>query len=508
MAISEKRLHWFLENACPDHHVRGPSDHNEAMHTAMRMLEHTPELARHSFITAVVCGELEAVKSALAERPSLAREKPLGDAGRGDVGGSGDRYYRKLGPKGWDPLLFLTHTRLRLPAVEKNAVAIARLLLDNGADSNAFFPAGGSSYTPLVGAIGEGEEDRPPHAKRHELARLLMERGANPLDTQVLYNTHFHGKVLWLFELMYEFTDKGLWKDPAWEHLPMGGYGPGALFWLMVAVKQDDIELAKWFLTRGASAKLRPRDPRYRDRTLYGEAVSEGHFEMAELLVKHGAPTDGVAPTAAQRFTAAALRLDRDAARTIAREHPECLASTNAIFFATHHDRVDVVELLFELGVSPDVTNAANERPLHMAAYRDALRIGELLIARGAEIDPVETNWNNTPLDAAIYSQAKRMIALLCRHSRDPYRLAYAGQTERLRDLLAEDAHLATTKTEGTLLMWLPPESDERAAAQVQLLLDHGADPNLEDKRGHTAADYAEKQELTKTAAILRRAMR
>ena len=55
--------------------------------------------------------------------------------------------------------------------------------------------------------------------------------------------------------------------------------------------------------------------------------------------------------------------------------------------------------------------------------------------------------------------------------------------------------------------MWLPPESDERAAAQVELLLSHGADPNARDKSGLTAADYAEKQELTRTAAILREHM-
>src|SRR4051812_36218652 len=46
----------FLDNACPDHHVRGRQDHRRAEATAMRLLEQNPWLARHDFNTAVVCG--------------------------------------------------------------------------------------------------------------------------------------------------------------------------------------------------------------------------------------------------------------------------------------------------------------------------------------------------------------------------------------------------------------------------------------------------------------------
>ena len=61
------------------------------------------------------------------------------------------------------------------------------------------------------------------------------------------------------------------------------------------------------------------------------------------------------------------------------------------------------------------------------------------MIARGAEIDPVESNWSNTPLGAAVYSQHQEMIDLLSRYSHDIWELTYAGKIERLRDVLAED---------------------------------------------------------------------
>ena len=145
----------FLDNACPDHHVRGGPDHVRAQHTAMRLLGHYPEIAHASFHTDVVCGELAAVERALGERAALASLRSDGaDPDRERAGGSGDVFARDLGPKGWEPLLYLCFTRLSLPAVNANAVTIARSLLDHGASPNAHFMAGESRYTPLVGVIG------------------------------------------------------------------------------------------------------------------------------------------------------------------------------------------------------------------------------------------------------------------------------------------------------------------------------------------------------------------
>ena len=133
--------------------------------------------------------------------------------------------------------------------------------------------AGGSRYTALVGVIGEGEEDRPPHPQRAALTELLLARGADPFDIQVIYNTHFHGDVLWFLELILRALDEGprasdtgprsgrqaAWDDPNWSMLDMGGYGCGARFLLHQAVKRSyDCRLAEWILTHGASPNAPP----------------------------------------------------------------------------------------------------------------------------------------------------------------------------------------------------------------------------------------------------------
>lgn len=505
-------VNWFFENACPDHHVRGPSAHAMARHTAMRILEQHPEIASDSIYTAVVCGNVDLVRRILAERPKAAVERSSDTPpDRSGPGGAGD-LFKDIGPKGWDSLLYLCFTRLPLDAANDNAVAIARMLLDNGANPNSYFMAGSSQYTPLVGVIGEGEEDRPLHPQRDALTRLLLDHGAEPYDIQVVYNTHFHGDVLWLLKLMYEYSvkagRKADWDDPYWSMLNMGGYGSGARWFLSVAVQNNDIDLAEWILSHGGSPNAPPAsDARLSKRSLHEEAILNGNTEMADLLVRYGATPGAVKLEGIDEFAVACFRLDRDVTRSMAREHPEYLRSTKPIFAAAKRDRADVVELLLDLGTSPDVEDEKKQRALHIAAYDDAVHVGEVLIAHGAEIDPVEMNWGNTPLDAAAYAQSSRMIDLLGKYSRDVWNLTFTGKVERLREILAADPDRAriSSKEYGSPLLWLP--DDETSAMQiVELFLANGADASVTNKEGQTAADRAERRGMLSVANRLRKA--
>jgi len=500
----------FFDVACPDHHVRGGPDHTRAQHTAMRILEHFPHVATDSFHTAIVTGNLADVERVLAAHPRAAREKSgVASADRSGSGGEGD-WFHDIGPKGWEPLLYLAFTRLPLAAANDNAVAIARLLLDHGADPNAFFMAGGSSYTPLVGVIGEGEEDRPPHPRRDELARLFLERGAEPYDMQVIYNLGFHGKVLWFLQLIHEFSAKAGrkadWDDPNWSMLDMGPYGSGAHWHLNIAVVNNDLELAEWILAHGGSPNAAgPTDKRFSQRPPFLESAQRhGLTRMAKLLLRHGATPTGFEPKGIEAFVAAAMRRDRDAVEALLAQNPEYRNAHDALFVAAKRDRVEVVEFLLELGVSPDVQNETKERALHIAAYNNALRVARLLIEKGAAIDPVEASYGNTPLGAATYAQHPEMIDLLAARSADIWELTINGKVDRLRELLARKPERAKTAWDGdTLLMWLP-DDDGGAMEITKLLLSLGADASARNREGQTAADRAERRGMLEIAELLR----
>lgn len=508
-----ERVAQFLAYACPDHHIRGGIAHIMARNAAMRLLKSDPEIARANLYTACVCGEIDVVKRILSERPTAVSEKhaPSG-TDRSGVGSSEDIFSDKLGSKNWEPLLYLCFARVPIAAAEENTVAIARALLDCGANPNVYFMAGNSRYTPLVGVIGEGEENRLPHSQRDALAALLLERGANPFDIQVIYNLHFQNNLLWYLKLIYQTSirtgRRHVWDDPDWSMLGMGGYGCGARFLLTIAIRQNDMALAEWTLDHGANPNAAPPAAKTLPQTsLHEYALQLGRGEIATLLAEHGATiasTKGEDP-----FTSACFSLNRHEAERLARERPDYLLSPRLLMDAAKMNRADVVKLLLDLGMSPNIADPGegNQHALHVAAYSDSVAVAELLIQRGAEVDFRESNYSGTALDFAVYGERWQAIELLSRHSKDVWALTFLGRVERLRDLLTVNPKLAqTVSPDGeTPLMYLP--DDESAAVEIaRLFLDHGADLSVRNKQGKSAADLARKRHLDEAASILEKA--
>jgi len=479
----------FLEFACWDHHVHGKGDHRMYDCAAGRLLAQHPEIARDSLYTAVVCGDLEEVERILSERPEAACEP----------GGS----------RGWTPILYLCYARFSHSSTIDNALAIARALLDRGANPNDFYMAGDASYTALVGVAGEGEQGSPRQPKAAALFQLLLERGANPFDIQVLYNTHFSGDMLWWLKLIYAHTieseRKTAWDDPDWPMLDMGGYGSGARFLLRVAVDKNDLQLAQWLLEHGANPNAAPaRDARLPKCSLYEEAFTQGFDEMAELLVRHGATPGTPALTGEEAFVAACFRLDRQGVQTQLEQHPEYLQSHKAMFAAARRNRVDVVELLLDLGVPLEVHDDHNTHTLHHAASNNALKVAALLIERGAEIDPRETCWNATPIGWAAHGDRLEMIDFLSQYSRNVWTLAFRGYVDRLREVLAAESELAkSVSSDGITPLWWLPDDEAKALEIVDMLIAHGANPSSRSKTGSTAKDWALKRGMLEVAAKL-----
>lgn len=151
-----------------------------------------------------------------------------------------------------------------------------------------------------------------------------------------------------------------------------------------------------------------------------------------------------------------------------------------------------------------EIEDQQMQRPLHVAAGHEAFRVAQLLIDRGAEMDPRETNWDATPLGYAVYGQDRQMIELLSRYTRDVFELTLLGNVERLREALDAQPELAKArdKSGATPLFWVRDE--ETAVEMIERLLIHGADSTVRLKDGETAADQLRRQGLEETANALR----
>jgi hypothetical protein len=226
-----------------------------------------------------------------------------------------------------------------------------------------------------------------------------------------------------------------------------------------------------------------------------------GRPDLVELLVAHGAERPALDEK--QQFLAAAMQGDIETLRRLAARRPELLRSPDAMFGALPEDRTDVAETLLDLGMSPDVGDAMDFRPLHYSTHSGAVGIAKLLIARGAEIDPVERRYHSTPLGHANYQRRPEMVAVIAPVSRDIKGLCFCGADERLRELFAEDAALAHRPSRGDLPLFCLPDDDERAIEVAELLLAQGADPAVQNKAGLTPAAAARQRGLEETAVWL-----
>jgi ankyrin repeat protein len=159
---------------------------------------------------------------------------------------------------------------------------------------------------------------------------------------------------------------------------------------------------------------------------------------------------------------------------------------------------------VLDLGTPLEIEDDTKQRPLHAAAEADALQVARLLVERGADTEAVETQWNNTSLDHAMYGNLTRMMEFLGKFTRDVFRLTHIGSIDRLREVLEADPSQAK-RIDGTFtpLMWLP-DDESRAVEAEQLLLSHGADPSVKSNEGKTAADYAYEIGLYAAADLLR----
>src|SRR5262249_14282133 len=141
------------------------------------------------------------------------------------------------------------------------------------------------------------------------------------------------------------------------------------------------------------------------------------------------------------------------------------------------------------------------QRPLHIAAQSNAARTLQLLIDRGAAIDPRESQWGGTPLGNAHWGARREAIDLLSRYSRDVWELVPLGNLERLRDVLREQPELARVQAENGLTLLMMVRHDSREL--VELLLANGANPAARLEDGRTAADILRRRGLEDAARLV-----
>lgn len=361
----------FLERACLRY--RGNELHNPER-VAWEILAKRPEIVEHSIYTAAAAGATGIVAAFLDANPALVKAKG--------------------GVREWEPILYACYSRVNSRAAGHNTLETVRLLLDRGADPNAFYYhelKKGRKFTALTGAIGEDQwhvkEYNTPHEHADALARLLLDRGADPNDCLALEHVKFRPNNKW-FALMLEHglnpKHRLNWQqDDKTEPLTTFDY------FLSDAAARGFIDRVRLFLDHGADPNGRvPIDfPHLR------RALECGQTEIAALLRERGAREATL--SAESRLLSAVMSGDRQAFEDIRKEDPDLarrfLDKKQALLLeATEENRLSATRLLLELGADSNGgldRRKSGNRPLHMPCWFGYLDIVKLLVEFGADFN-------------------------------------------------------------------------------------------------------------------------
>ncbi|PYT17400.1 MAG: hypothetical protein DMG59_07440 [Acidobacteria bacterium] len=448
----------FLDLAClcyDDPHY----DHRSFHARAHDMLAKSPELAEVNIWAAAASGNASAVESFLADDAMLVN---------------------RPGPHGWTPLLCACYSRVKPVDRSHSTYQVAKLLLDRGADPNAYTikhndPPGSERarrFTALTGVFGGGSTglvNQPPHPQWRDLAELLLSRGADPADEQALWiNQGASLEILLRHGLKSDAkikTEEGV--------ITLLGRE------LSQAARNGRADRVKLLLAHGAKT-----DEPFRGKTPWRHAMDLGNLENARLLEEAGAPTAELNDV--ERFTSLCLAGDEPGVRAMLDRVPGLLQRTpkSMVNQATNTGRPEAVRLALDLGFDPDYIDEV--AALHNAAGGDKEEIVRLLLERGASLSVREPFYDGTPVEWADFFDRTRMRDMLL--SEGPICLFDAldyDRLDRVPDVLSRDPGALNRPFAECLSRVPKPEDwqtplvrmvDRGKPGAVRMLLEHGAD--------------------------------
>ena len=238
---------------------------------------------------------------------------------------------------------------------------------------------------------------------------MLLDAGADPNDSQALYNRMFEPSNEHL-ELLFEYgLGPGRRRQLARARCRTI-FGPPAellRYQLRWAVDHNFLDRVRLLVQNGVDFRSAYED----GRTPVELAQLVGHAEVVQFLVSQGATPPALDPAGA--LIAAIFAADRAAVTQLTTEHPGLLdelrqARPGLIVWATANDRTDVVTHLLELGFDVNALGRGDtpsetpwQTPLHEAASRGNLELAGFLLSAGADPNIRDARFGGTPLDWA-----------------------------------------------------------------------------------------------------------
>jgi ankyrin repeat protein len=274
--------------------------------------------------------------------------------------------------------------------------------------------------------------------------------------------------------------------------------GPDGTTAVMYAAANGDADLVRTLIKAGANVKLKNQ----RGTTAITEAAIIGSAPVIDALLKAGADPNTKNPEGETPLMAVARSGNVDAARLLVEAHAdvnarESFGGQSALMWAAAQGQADMVKFLASNGADlnarglvrqwerkviteprPKDMNKGGFTPLLYAAREGCVDCAKHLIAAGADLD-IEDPERLTPLTMALLNLHFDLAAVLIKAGADVDKWDLYG-----RSPLYMAADNSTLPLKGNGAMAVIPSEDSMTALDVaKMLLEKGANPNLQLKR-------------------------
>lgn len=461
-------------------------DHRSFHVRAHEMLSVRTWLSAVDIWCAAAAGNIGAVRALLDGQPELVN---------------------RPGPNGWAPLLCACYSRVRPVDPIHSTFDAAKLLLERGADPNAYTMKGNADerlhqtprrFTALTGLFGGGSTglgNQPPHPRWRELAELLLARGANPADEQALSINQDA-----CLEMLLRH---GLRTDA------MGTDGITLLGRALVqAARRGNLDQVRLLLAHHART-----DETFQGKIPWEHAMRLGRLEVARLLEEGGAPVAELDEVG--RFVSLCMAGDERGARAMLEHAPDLAARApkDMVHRAVFTKRKEAVKLVLDLGFDP---NYQEDSPAitHAGVLAENDEILRLLLAYGASLTLRDPWYDSTAIGWADFFDCGELRDRLldepgiCLLDALDY-----GRLDRISDILARDP-ATLERPFAERISRVPKPQDWQTplvrmvvrgnTEAVRTLLDHGADPSARHPDGCTLFEVARDRGFDEIASLLR----
>jgi ankyrin repeat protein len=239
---------------------------------------------------------------------------------------------------------------------------------------------------------------------------------------------------------------------------------------LYFAVRENRLDVVRFLLEHDSN----PLDLWVDDNPIE-IARDRGYTAMERLLAETLETTFNASPKG-EPVASALRKHDVKGMRELLDAQPELLdkgdeRSNQPIHWATMTRQLDAIDELLQRGADINAQRMDGARPIHLTN-------GDYFYRGWRDVPP---SWRVTPVQVMAHLKARGAVI-------DMPTACHLGDIERVRELLAQNPALANTVSEheGYYLGAGSPLANAAAVGRmdiVQLLLDHGADPNLPEEQ-------------------------